>query len=61
MVGIERDVIQPGLFPRHDRLGTNWVVLVEVEVEDVHLCSIMEVDSRVMLARIRKSLPFRQR
>lgn len=37
MVGIERDVVQPGLFSRHDRLGANGVVLVEMEVEDVHL------------------------
>ena len=37
MVGVERYVIQPGLFPRHNGLGTDGVVLVQMEVEDVHL------------------------
>ena len=30
-------MIEPCLLARHDRLGANGVILVEMEVEDVHL------------------------
>ena len=37
MVGVEGDVVEPGLLPGDDGLGADGVVLVNVQVEDVHL------------------------